>query len=126
MTNYEKYKDLVISCIAQDSICDLAHKAYGTDQCARRTCEECWEFTAEWINRESIEIDWAKVEVDTPVVIKKGNEEVHRYFARYRNGIIEVYIAGQTSWSTDGATQDWEPKYVELYNSEDYIKYAKQ
>lgn len=81
MTNYEKYKDLVISCILKDSICDLAHTVYGDAQCDNRTCEECSKFTAEWLNRESVEIDWSKVEADTPVIIKKGNAVVNRHFA---------------------------------------------
>lgn len=67
MTNYEKYKDLVISCVLQDSICDLAYKAYGYKSCEKRTCRECCEFTAEWLNRESTEIDWAKVPADTQI-----------------------------------------------------------
>lgn len=125
MKNYEKYKELVISCVLQDSICDLARVAYGNNVCDRITCKECGEFTAEWLNRECAEIDWAKVEVDTPVIVTRGNEKACRYFAGYRNGIIEVYIMGQTSWSSDGATQSWEPKYVNLYKLEDFIKYAK-
>ena len=126
MKNYEKYKDLVISCIAKDSICDLAHEAYGYHPCERRACEECWEFTAEWINRECVEIDWAKVEVDTAVLIKKGNNVVNRHFARYYNGMVEVYAGGQTSWSTDGGVMSWEPELVMLAATEDIKKYAKQ
>lgn len=130
MKNYEKYKDLVISCIAKDSICDLAHAAYEDTSCAplcaQRSCEECWEFTAEWINRECVEIDWSKVEADTPVIIKKGNNVVNRHFARYYNGMVEVYAGGQTSWSTDGGVMSWEPEDVKLGRDEDAIKYAKQ
>ena len=125
MKNYEKYKDLVISCIAKDSICDLAHEAYGDNSCARRACEECWEFTAEWINRECVEIAWSKVTVDTPVLIKKGNNVVNRHFARYYHGMVEVYASGQTSWSTDGGVMPWEPELVMLANTEDIEKYAK-
>lgn len=45
MTNYEKYKNLVISCVVQESICDLAHVAYvGSKSCDRRTCTECFKF----------------------------------------------------------------------------------
>ena len=142
MKNYEKYKDLVISCIAKDSICDLAREAYGHNSCERRACGDCCEFTAEWLNREYVEIDWAKVEVDTPVLIKKGNNVVNRlfaryykghfaryykgHFARYYKGMVEVYAGGQTSWSTDGGVLPWGPELVMLANTEDIKKYAKQ
>lgn len=126
MKNYEKYKDLVISCIAKYSICDLAREAYGDDSCERRACGECCEFTAEWLNREYVGIDWAKVEVDTPVLIKKGNNVVNRHFARYYKGMVEVYAGGQTSWSTDGGVLPWKPELVMLANTEDIKKYAKQ
>ena len=52
MTNYEKYKDLVISCVLHDSICGLAYEAYEHQSCDGRTCGECCEFVAEWLNRE--------------------------------------------------------------------------
>ena len=126
MTNYEKYKDLVISCVLNDSICKLANEAYGNKTCDRRTCKECAEFTAERLNREYAEIDWAKVEVDTPVLIKIGNNVVNRHFARYDNAMVEVYAGGQTSWSTDGRVMAWEPELVMLATTEDIKKYAKQ
>ena len=125
MKNYEKYKDLVISCIAKDSICDLAHEAYGHNSCEKRDCKECWEFTAEWINREYTEIDWAKVAVDTPVVIKDEKGIMFRHFAKYYRGHVFVYAKGQTSWTNDGETDAWEPEYVKLGRDEDAIKYAK-
>ena len=126
MTNYEKYKELVISCIAKDSICDLAHVAYGHNSCARRTCEECWNFTAEWIKRKSFEIDWTKVEADTPVLIKIEDGLMFRHFAKYCHGHVFVYANGQTSWTNDGKTEDWDPNYVVLRRDEDFKKYAKQ
>ena len=130
MTNYEKYKDLVIRCIAQDSICDLAYKAYGdnlcNNSCDRRTCMECCEFVAEWINREYPEIDWSEVEPDTPVLIKTEDGLVFRHFAKYWHGHVFVYANGQTSWTNGGETETWDPDYVEFRRVEDFKKYAKQ
>lgn len=125
MKNYEKYKDLVISCIAKDSVCDLAHEAYGDNACARRACEECWEFTAEWLNRECSKIDWAKVPVDTPILIKDEKGFIFRHFAKYWNGHVFVYANGQTSWTNDGETQPWGPDCVKFARDEDFKKYAK-
>ena len=126
MTNYEKYKELVISCILQDSVCDLAHAAYGYKPCDERACAECCKFTAEWLNRECAEIDWSKVSVDTPVLIKVEKGIMHRHFAKYYRGYVVVYANGQTSWSNDGETEAWEPECVKFGRDEDAIKYAKQ
>lgn len=125
MTNYEKYKDLVISCIAKDSICDLSHVAYGHNSCARRTCKECWNFTAEWVKRECVGIDWSKVAVDTQVVVTREDAVFNRHFAGYRNGMVEVYVYGQSSWSTSGKTVPIEPERVKLRKPSDCLKYAK-
>lgn len=126
MTNYEKYKELVISCIARDSICNLAHKAYGDNFCEEIACRECWEFVVEWLNREYNEIDWSKVEVDTPVLVEGEGETMRRHFSGYCRGHVFVYENGQTSWTNNGETQAWEPEYVKFGRDEDSKKYAKQ
>lgn len=126
MTNYEKYKELVISCILQDSVCDLAHEAYEDKTCDRRTCKECCEFVVEWLNREYNEIDWSKVKVDTPVIIKAKDGIMFRHFAKYYRGHVFVYANGQTSWPNDGETEAWEPEFVKLGRDDDNKKYAKQ
>lgn len=125
MTIYEKYKELVIECIEKDNICKLAHTAYGDTQCGNRLCDECHKFTAEWLNRECIEIDWAKVPVDTPVIIKAKDGVMFRHFAKYWQGHVLVYANGRTSWTNDGETHPWEPEDIELARNEDAVKYAK-
>ena len=126
MTNYEKYKNLVISCVLQDSICELAYKAYEGAPCDRRTCVECCKFTAEWLSREDIEIDWEKVPIDTPVLIKSEHGILFRHFAEYCHGMVGVYASGLSSWTSDGQTELWEPEYVDIGRPEELIKYAKQ
>ena len=125
MTNYEKYKDLVISCVLKNSVCGLAYKAWGNKNCITRTCKECGEFTAKWLNSECVEIDWDKVPVDTPVIIKAKDGLMFRHFAKYWHGHVLVYAKGQTSWTNDGETQPWEPEDIELARNEDAVKYAK-
>ena len=125
MKNYEKYKDLVIKCIEDDSICGLAHTVYRDVQCDNRTCKECHKFTAEWLNKESNEIDWSKVEADTPVLIKTEDGLTFRHFAKYYHGHVFVYANGQTSWTNDSETEAWDPDYVEFRRGADYKKYAK-
>lgn len=126
MTNYEKYKELVISCVLNDSICGLAYEAYEHKPCDRRTCGECSEFTAEWLKREYLEIEWAKVPDNTPVIIKDEKGNMFRHFAKYYRGRVYVYANGTTSWTNNGATEAWEPECVKLGRVEDNKKYAKQ
>lgn len=46
-------------------------------------------------------IDWDKVEVDTPILVRTSNKGpwAHRYFAKYENGKVYAWINGKTSWS---------------------------
>ena len=56
------------------------------------------------------EVDWSQVSVDTPILVRDyENEEWNRrYFAKYENGNIFVWMHGSTSWSTpDGKTAVW-------------------
>ena len=126
MTNYEKYMDLVIKCVEEDSICLLANEAYGIANCNDRACGECSNFTAEWLRRECVEIDWSKVKADTPVIIKAKDGIMFRHFAKYYREHVFVYANGQTSWTNDGETQPWEPECVKFGRDEDFKKYAKQ
>ena len=126
MTNYEKYKELVISCVLKYSPCELADKAYGDGSCDERTCTECRKIIKEWLNKEYIEIDWSKVPVDTPVIINDEKGAMFRHFSGYLHGHVFVYANGRTSWTNNGETEAWEPEYVKLGRDEDNKKYAKQ
>nr|DAH99456.1 MAG TPA: hypothetical protein [Caudoviricetes sp.] len=48
-------------------------------------------------------VDWNKVKVDTPILVKdhSGASWVHRHFARYSNGVVHAWIDGKTSWTED-------------------------
>lgn len=69
-----------------------------------------------------IPIDWTKIEVDTPVLVRdpKTGEWYRRYFARYENGKVYAWKDGATSWSAeddDECVVFW--KYAKLYEKED-------
>ena len=54
--------------------------------------------------KEEHEIDWYKVAVDTPILVKDSESETtwkHRYFAKYVNGVVYAWMTGRTSWSAD-------------------------
>lgn len=46
-------------------------------------------------------VDWSKVEVDTPILVRDSIEDVWkcRYFAMYGNGEVYAWQFGRTSWS---------------------------
>ena len=50
---------------------------------------------------EEHEIDWYKVAVDTPILVRDSENEVwrKRYFAKYENGVVYAWMMGCTSWS---------------------------
>ena len=110
MTNYEKNKtqlDMyavanvgwgvdedgkVIDCLSVDSeYCDgcIFH---GVGYCSQKRLK--------WLQQEykEPEVDWSKVEIDTPILVRVGEEEWQkRYFAGYIFGKVGVFNSGSTS-----------------------------
>lgn len=69
-----------------------------------------------------IPIDWTKIEVDTPILVRESamGKWHGRYFARYENGNVYTWKDGATSWSAendDRCMVFW--KYAKLYEKED-------
>jgi hypothetical protein len=66
-------------------------------------------------------VDWSKVEVDTPIFVKMSKDGVwrKRYFAYFRNGKVNTWPCGATSWSADrpNDTMSWE--YAKLTKDEE-------
>lgn len=58
-------------------------------------------------------VEWEKVPVDTPILIKGSFEILKRYFAKYENGYVYFYSDGRTSWNYE-ETGKVEPRYVGL------------
>lgn len=44
-------------------------------------------------------VEWEKVPVDTPVIVKLAFEKMKLYFAKYEKGRVYCFVDGQTSWS---------------------------
>lgn len=64
-------------------------------------------------------IDWSKIPVDTPIVVKNGiGVELNRHFKKFDNGEIHYFSNGRTSWS--GMTADkTAPNNVKLAGGSD-------
>ena len=109
MTNKEKYADKIIEIAARSK---LALKDGKPIPCTRMRCSECGFFSpdhscrfnaCEWLDSEYVAppVDWSKVAVDTPILVRDSEEEVwrKRHFAKYENGMVYAWRAGSTSWS---------------------------
>lgn len=51
-------------------------------------------------------VDWSKVKVDTPVLVRdfEGAKWEKRYFAFFKNGRVNTWCGGTTSWSSENIT----------------------
>ena len=114
MTNKEKYVDKIIDIAA---ISKLALKDGKPVPCVSMRCSECGFFSVdyscrhnvcEWLDSEYVAtpVDWSKVAVDTPILVRDSEEEAwrKRYFAKYYNGIVYAWGGGTTSWSAERST----------------------
>lgn len=62
-------------------------------------------------------VDWSKVAVDTPILVKQ-KVELKRHFAKFENGFVYYYDNGRTSW-TGGYTVYAAPCRVRLVGGDD-------
>ena len=126
MTNKEKYADKIIEIAAMSK---LALKDGKPVPCVSMRCSECGFFSpdhscrfnaCEWLDSEYVAppVDWSKVAVDTPILVRDSREEEwrKRYFAKYYNGIVCAWGGGTTSWSAERSTY-W--KMAKLAESEE-------
>ena len=131
MTNKEKYgKDILdIACTGDhvamrksDNVIVGCRKLECLD-CAFNTYGKfCNDEIEKWANSEYVEppVDWSKVAVDTPILVRDFKEDVwrNRYFAKYENGKVYTWLGGATSWSVDiGDITDW--KFAKLAEGEE-------
>ena len=113
MTNKEKYGNEIIELAVRRG--GFVLKNGRPALCKEIKCEDC-DFDKlnsckgnarvfqEWLNSEYVEppVDWTKVPVDTPILVRDSEEEVwrRRYFAKYEDNTVYAWSGGATSWST--------------------------
>ena len=112
MTNKEKYGNEIIELAVNTGMFVLKNGKPAL--CKEIECEDCdygksscegseYKFR-EWLNSEYVEppVDWSKVAVDTPILVRDREKEAwrKRHFAKYENGIVFAWGNGLTSWST--------------------------
>ena len=113
MKNYEKYAE-EIKGYKGINICSEFIKPHilEADNCNGVDCQRCAMLQMLWLLEEDEEpkepeIDWSKVEVDTPILVRdyEGQEWARKYFAKYENKTIYAWDSGRTSWTGDGVTE---------------------
>lgn len=72
--------------------------------------------------KEEKEVDWSKVKVDTPILVKSEEKNLgyRRYFAKFEDGKVYAWVNGGTSWTrTNDAVRAWE--FAKLAESEETV-----
>ena len=123
MKNREKFAEQIIDIALQRD--EIAVNLTSGEPCAceKTRCSEwlfsesnkdCEVLLKEWAEKEYEEpsVDWSKVPVDTPIYVRRSEDEQwkKRHFAKYENGIVNAWSEGATSWSAYGSDNiiDWE------------------
>ena len=120
MKNYEKYADEIKGYKGCNFCTDfIVPYVLKSDDCFNN-CSRCGMQQMIWLMEEyeEPEVDWSKVKVDTPILVRQGKngEWLERHFAKYENGNVYAWVDGQTSWT--GADEiKW--KYAKLAESEE-------
>ena len=49
-------------------------------------------------------VDWSKVAVDTPILVRRFNDDWEkRHFAYFKNGKVYAWLGGATSWTIENS-----------------------
>lgn len=127
MKNYEKYAEEMRG-YKGDNFCGdfVIPNILKSDYCADMFCGKCYMLQMLWLLEDceepkEPEVDWSKVEVDTPILVKYGEkaEWFKRHFAKYENGLVYAWKDSCTSWTVlhDKEVTAWE--YAKLAESEE-------
>ena len=129
MLNREKYAKEIVDVALKDETFALmdgkicACSDVGCTSCAFYDRDDCIISKQEWANSEYVEppVDWSKVEVDTPILVRDSEKESwrKRHFAKYENGIVYAWSAGSTSWSARMSNDITDWKFAKLAESEE-------
>ena len=119
MKNYEKYADEIKKYKGETFCADFVQPyILKQDDCCGMDCDQCSMLKLIWLLEEyeepkESEIDWSKVKVDTPILVRdyEDTEGVtvvwfKRYFAEYKDGVVYAWINGRTSWN-ENCTNGW-------------------
>lgn len=127
MKNYEKYAEKIRKYEGETFCSDFVQPyILKHDDCIGMDCGQCNMIQLIWLLKDyeepkEPEVDWSKVEVDTPILVKEyeDGEWQKRHFAKYEDGVVYTWSGGYTSWTTTYANTMMAWKYAKLAESEE-------
>lgn len=118
MLNIEYYKDRLVKLgiinpnklalvQGQPQMCGMNIKCYeclfsrSNLNCSHTALN--WLFTEYKEEKEKPKVDWSKVKVDTPILVRssESNKWIKRYFAKFVDGEVYAWDDGATSWTAN-------------------------
>ncbi len=123
MTNAEKYREEIEN-YSSYKFCEdfVKPKILKVADCEMTDCIKCGLHQLLWLMDEykDPEVDWSKVAVDTPILVRNDDYAttswLRRYFAEYDDGVVYAWNCGCTSWS-ETVMNPW--NYAKLAESEE-------
>ena len=105
MKNYEKYANEIRE-YKGDSFCaDFVKPNILISEDCSADCTKCRMLQAIWLleDYKEPEVDWSKVEVDTPILVRDGEDEEwnKQHFAECDGKVVCAWRGGKTSWTED-------------------------
>lgn len=132
MLNIEYYKDKLVELgvINFDKLAvieeqpRICNTGILCDECLLNNKNEfCSNEALNWLfsEYEEPEVDWSKVEVDTPILVTDyvRSKWVKRYFAKFEDGKVYAWQDGATSWSVANEYDVTCWNYAKLVGSEE-------
>lgn len=126
MKNYEKYADEIRKFDGNPDFCEqkvlkpLGKLCQATDCCYCNLLKILW-LLEDYEEPKEPEVDWSKVEVDTPILVRDDESEewVARHFAKYEGGKVYAWDNGYTSWTACDSYKGKAWDYAKLAESEE-------
>ena len=133
MTNKEKYGKEILDIACTGDCVAMRNSDNVIVSCRKLKCLDCAFDThgkgycndeiEKWANSEYVEppVDWSKVAVDTPILVRDSREEAwrKRYFAKYDDNAVYAWSGGATSWSACSSSDIANWKMAKLAESEE-------
>ena len=125
MKNFEKYYEELLNIgfddfVPVDNVPVRCNAFRCIHHCNANGGFDCDKIRKEWLFAEhkQADVDWTKIEVDTPILVSEDNEEwFKRHFAKFENSKVYAWNYGNTSWSAKSLMWAW--KYAKLVENED-------
>lgn len=140
MKNKEKFAKEIIEIAATGSSIAMCNGVLR--ECRGLPCSQCEFYDGgalcdskckAWAESEYVEYetDWAKVPVDTPVLLKDNADNKRYFYKTLSDGALALFLNGRTSWSSIAEAgvikyYSHSKSNVTLAREEDKLKYRKR